>query len=963
MDMGKNKNNNKKQPETVSPKLDDGKTGHVVIDAMSLEELRVRDDLRFDLRTAKIYHKRVSYLADEEAKKLTEALLQRRAERRRAKVAKRLRVGGVIKAQSNVEGVMEDDAVPAVHQENVVDHVGDVPTQESAGASLADVDVGSMTEYSLDAFFARPVVLYDDTWAPNTTHNLSVRLWDEWSKDPSVRAKLNNYAFFKGNMKIRISVSGTPFHYGRILASYQPYDVHNSLLTGYDNLLASTTPGAVAINPYLGYLSQAPGRAIIDVSVNEPVEIDIPFVSHKPVWRLFNNSNSVITNAVSFDDFYRAGALRLVTLNVIKVANEDYDSNVSLNIYGWVENVELGCITATDLDITAQSKVKNVRKVGGKAKKSRVERFADKFATRDEYADPGPVQSIASTIADVGTRLSDVPGIGPFARATTTMATTAGKIASLFGWSKPVVLTDPIYVKNNPFTNGATTAGKDTTFKIAVDPKQELSIDPRIGGMDTDQMDISQIASRESYLTSFTWSSSATSLVDVLWRSLVTPMLFDGLSYDIASTRHSFVQPTAMMFAAAPFLYWRGTIKYRFEVVCSRFHRGKLLIRFEPNSAQQVLIQSNSVTLNQQNIVIMDIQDTQDLTIEVDWAQQRNFALNLANGPLALPYNATHAGTSTGDFSNNYIAFNGFLEVRALNDLVQPTDNSSVQVNVYVSCDDLMVAKPDETNLQVHRFVTAQSKVTEIINPTGAHLDGNALLENFGERIVSFRTVLKRYSTTALAYATYGSVSIGFVHRFTLLGMIYPSNISQVTVASPVINPPPNLFNYLRYGYMGVRGGYRHRIASVNTISASPSYTKVSLNIQENIFDTNNESMQVFRSAVSAGHLNSEFATQWRGGQLYSKATNAGIEFEMPFYSQSFFIFAFGDNYDNYQPSSYSYYDRTMPFRFVLTEMYGINGAGSELDTIAATDDTAAAEDFTFLRFQGAPFYTQTEAI
>jgi len=870
--------------------------------------------------------------------------------------------------------------------ENATDYVGEETEMvNDLGISLHRADVGSSTQFALNNFFERPVVIYHQRWYTNTPYNVALDVWDLWSKDASVRAKLNNYAYFKGTLHLKIAFSGSPYNYGKAMASYQPYAMYNDNLSTYDSALVNSIAGVEYVrHSYHNYLSQAPGVCYFDYKENKPTEIEIPFISHKNKFRLFDGLNSVITPTTSYDDFLEAGELRLVTLNVIKDTQETLNGFVPVVVYAWVSNIELSSITSTDVNITAESKeifteAKSGRRKRrmeeaddssddesetpqstGKTHASLGQRVLDniKRGVNDEYAQPGPISNVASAVANAGDALSSVPVIGDFAKATSTVARGIGKVATMFGWSRPVVLEDPVFVKNVPFQNGACTVGKETTFKISLDPKQELCVDQSLGGMMTDQMAIKEIAARETYLCTMEWADTNLELNHTIFKSLVTPMLYTpGTAELFGGVFNRVHQPTAMEFAATPFQSWRGRVRFRFEINCSQFHRGKLIFTYDPNFAQHVLISSHDSKLNQQNSVILDIQEAQDITFDIDWAYPRSWAAvgeAYKNHPGSWT-NFGDDGPAISDFSNwRDKDVNGFIEVRPFNNLVQPTATSPVSINVYVSCPDLEVNRLSEENIPTSRDIYTQSKDVTVtsLNKTGEVVTDKIFLDHYGERIASFRSLLKRYVTTDSASVTFGGTKLA---QFRAGATMYPVNILPVGEPSPnYAFKRDNLFSYLKPAFMGVRGGYRHRLCFTSS-GQEVGYTRASMDVSSGTL----QPLDLTLTKLEPGnHL--DFTGNQRaklsGSLTFHQATNGGIEFEIPFYSRNLFNFAFANDYAfNTVLDDDLGYDKDFGSNYftVVKTLLGTSG-----DTVYVQQDTASAEDFSFFRFQGAPFWT-----
>jgi hypothetical protein len=593
-----------------------------------------------------------------------------------------------------------------------------------------------------------------------------------------------------------------------------------------------------------------------------------------------------------------------------------------MQVYAWMTDVELGTNTATQIAITTESS----------------------FDEREK----GPVERIASRGLEIAQALTSIPTIGIFAKASAIVLSSVSSIASLFGWSKPVLIQDTKLVKNIPYNNGALTIGTDTNFRVVLDPKQELTVDPRSIGSDSDDMTISAIASRLSYLGKFTWAYNNSIMANPIFVGRVSPSL--GTVYSATS---NYIQPTALAFAVAPFTYWRGDITFRFEVVCSQYHRGKIAIFYEPNAQQMTLINAN-ISFNKQFIRVIDIQQTQTFEVCVKWATYR--AWLLVNNAASLPLNTslTYTGTQNQGFCNGYIGIVPFTQ------LTSPSSTPSVDVNVYVRSDNMQVNGFTTVNMPTARvFSGALDIVTEsnfsssdeagIPSAISAHdvsivslNDSSASVqhiceEHFGEQPISFRALLKRYVTHAIYTLAAGTTAN---QHSKLIGNIFPNNNLQYGATSVTYM---NLYSYLRYAYVGIRGGFRFRFRNVGVTGfTSLANAKVSL------------------SQPGTGRTESWAFVTGAGGTAYTEgtgsfvpATNGGVEAEFPFYTNNLWVFSFidgliggasTDNMSNFWFQQYIY-----------SADYGTSAAVSSQVLMT---EIATAEDFSLLRFQGAPFYS-----
>lgn len=800
-------------------------------------------------------------------------------------------------------GVMDKNVSPSL---NVAENVQDIEGVEAKYADAGDTkytDQGQNDILSIGEFLSRPVQIANFQLSSSIYFNGSYNIWDLWSQVPSVRAKLRNFAYFKGDLNVQISLSGMPFHYGRMLVSYQPLNTQNKNLAEHQANLATASAWNMLFN---NYLSQAPGSVTMDVRDNQPVTIHCPFICPKPMLRLFNHSSSAISAATSYDDFIDMGGVYFHTLNPIGSVSTT-PSDVYCFIYAWASDVELGTSTATQIAITTESK---------KGKK--------------DEREVGPVEHYSSGVANFLGHLSKVPYIGNFALASQMIAKGISGISSIFGWSKPTLIKQPLYVKNVGFQNGANTIGYDTNYKITLDPKQEITIDSTFL-CDEDDMIVDKISGVETFITTFDWKVTDSIMVSPIFECGVTPMIG---TYIVNTTSVVYTQPSAMQFAATPFSFWRGTIRFRFEVVCSAFHRGKIGFFYEPNIAQATLITAQQA-MNKQFFKIIDIQETQTIEFDIGWAQTRAWARILDEGVK------TYTPNFAPSIADDYDGWNGFIGVIPFT-LLQSPDDSNVTINMYVSCDDLMVNYVTSKYFPDFRSVyTASQKGTSNVPVPRMELNQSSAetqticLDFFGERPVSFRSLLKRYVTTAIS--TFGA------------SVVTPGAIRGTHSMMPISNPNygntntlayRTLLTYLLYGYVGYRGGVRKRIRVYSDYTSQPlDQFRVSLVDADNLVNT-------YTSAADGNYqVSLEIGTV-----TMTPDSNAGVEVELPYYSINLFNLAFND--DPVGGGNYLFYQGWMSAYTFSLDTHGNVAAGGVIE------DTAVSDDFSLMRFQGAPYFS-----
>jgi len=780
---------------------------------------------------------------------------------------------------------------------NVTDAGGDESKEDWIGKPTK-TNVLSDSTLSMSDFLSRPIV-FNINLPTNTDLMNYYSVWSLFTSDPTVRAKLRNYGFLRGNLCARVNVSGTPFHYGKILLAYVPYSwTINDVVQVY-----AANP---ALNPLLlKWLVQTPGSVVLDVRDNQPVDMFFPYVSPQAAGRLFNNSNVALPALTPFDDFKDMGTLLVYSLNRVgSVAPTP--TNVNIQILVWMEDVELGVATGTVSTITTEA---------GDERKT------------------GPIEAIASNALKLSVVAEKIPIIGPYAKASSIVLVGIQKLAALFGWSYPTMNTAPNRMKNEPFQNAAQVIGHDTGQRISLDPRQELTIDPRIVGVDEDELSFSYLASKHSLLDTASWPSGTAPMTSPIWYAAVHPKA--AVPYQ--GTTYKTYQPTTLDYIVTPFQYWRGDLIYTFEIVCSNFHRGKIGVYYEPNTSQQVLIDTNP-DMNKRFMKIIDIQQTRTFEICVNWATSKNWLLNTTTGNGMV-------GTSLINPSSFWGIANGYIALIPFSYLESP-DNSSIKINVYVHSDNMLVnclIGNLPTNRLLGQCLTSEAglpgdeEVTCFeLNPSGASTDG-ITLEHFGEIPLSFRPLIKRFTTTNIA--SYGADSSPQkVVSYT--GLVIPPLIPSMTSSSTAY--PPSLLSYLRYAFLGFRGGLRKRFRFTN-INPNMEASQVKVQFNPPSYTSYIPYTNVYTTpGVGTSNL--------IGTLTFVPQTNGGIEFEIPYYSNNYFQWSCSaDPFNNANSNLESYGIRN----------YTITYDTGSTNAFSAVEETAAGEDFTFLRFIACPPYAQ----
>lgn len=558
---------------------------------------------------------------------------------------------------------------------------------------------------SLSNFFSRPIKIASINWTVGSTFGTTINPWQLYFENLRVINRITNYNVLRSKLCVRIMINGNGFHYGRALASYRPLHNQDEMIKWRYGLVPQDTIAA----------SQRM-HVWIDPTKSQGGTLCLPFV----FWKNAMN--------VPEQDWREMGELDIASVTTLEHANGGTDS-VTISVFAWAEDVALSIPTVAEPGALAPQ------------------------AGEYEQVNNGPISGPASYVEKVAAALTAVPQIRPLALATEMAAGAVGNIAKMFGMSRPVDAGPINSYKPTYAGNIANTNVMDTSTKLTFDVKQELTIDPVATGLGPDdEMAITSIVRRESYITQFPWSTAAVPET-LLWNTRVTPMMLDQASPSGFTEYHL----TPMAYAAYPFENWRGTINYRFQIVASSFHKGRLKIVYDP-------YYNSSSEYNVQYTHVIDLAKERDFTVSVQWGQELSFLDHDDN--LVVPFSTSVLGGAAHEESN------GILAVYVVNDLTTPSATlSDVSVLVSVSAgEDFEVVNPNSANITTVTFFQPQGGVFEFqageldnadndltqeeSKPMETNIEHTFAVEDktdvahkiyFGDPVFSLRQILKRY--------------------------------------------------------------------------------------------------------------------------------------------------------------------------------------------------------------------------
>jgi hypothetical protein len=764
-------------------------------------------------------------------------------------------------------------------------------------------------DVSLDNFFSRPLKIGVFTWPVGTEFAQTINPWTVFFSNPRVLNRIVNYNLLSCKLKVKFVLNGSGFHYGRVLASYQPLFKYDGFTLTRD-LIASDLVGA----------SQRP-HVFLNPTDSMGGIMTLPFV-----WP----NNALL---IPFQEWADMGRIWMRSFQNLKHAN-GADDGITITVFAWAEDVKLSVPTANQPG--------SIQPQTGS----------------DEYGN-GIVSKPANVIAGLATKLSTIPSIAPYAMATATVASAVGQAADAYGFSRPVQVEPTRFVEPVFVDNMANVSGHDTSQKLTFDPKAELTIDPRTMGLGgADEMTIASIASKESYLTQFNWAVADTP-ERLLWNSVVTPSVWnDGPGTEL--------HMPACCFACLPFRSWRGTMRFRFQIVASAYHKGRLKVVYDPSYPL-----TNEYNTNYMYIV--DIAKERDFTVDIGWGSARSM-VDHAN-PGADPPQHRVAKLSTVP---SYIG-NGIVSVYVVNDLAVPNTmvNNDVAVNVFVSAGpDFEVFNPSNAFVDSYTYfnpptLTPQTSMQPYAPASeGAGMEQEDVPEYqtpvtqlatkqpesgidsifYGDPIRSIRQVMKRYCftrawtarTTAANWHSWIIPNMPMqrgnyagAYDTAVTGAYGYNNVTPITYFTPafVCRRGSTRFKYLREA-TAPGGG---QIMAVSRLTGRPSAANY----------TSTATAQVTTlTSVTARDCLFALPTLWAGGAVTVCDQKPVLSITLPFFANMRFAYArdvinhTGDNQDEKHNQFHQLVMRT-------------TGVGTSCPTIYSY--AAAGDDFTLSWFIGCP--------
>lgn len=762
----------------------------------------------------------------------------------------------------------------------------------------------------LASFLKRPVLIKTFTWAQTDSYvtTTTFQPWHLFFNSTPIKNKLNNYSFINCKLKVKFVINASPFYYGALYFAYSPLQALNG------NSIIND--GAGELIPY----SQRPGVWVFPQTCAGG-EITLPFFYHKN-WL-------DITSATDTQDM---GLFTPVLYSALSSANGVTGTSVVVNIYAWAEDVKLHAPTT-------------------------------KLALQGDEFDYKPSQ-LASAVSSATRALSRVPLIGPYMKATSMVSSKFASVASSLGFTNVPNMDTVSPYKPYAFAQNTTCDVSTPQDRTVVDPKNEVSIDPRTVGLDgQDELELAYIAGRESYIGSAILSSTD-SIDNLTMAANVTPCLTYTTN---VLDRTKPLQFTPMGYLGDMFKFWRGDIIFRFKFICSRFHKGRVRITWDPKNNITTSIPDYTTVFNE----VVDIGAEQDIEVRVPYSQATTFLPTYTNNG-----NFTMSGaTITPDIYSN-----GMVTMRVVNPLSGPQATTAISVLVFArAAENIEFAVPYNTfntqstmDLQYTPYALQSGEVYYPVKPRQVIVgnkptdpDPNRYVVHFGESIKSFRPLIHRmylqYQVQASSLTSAATLNI-IRHRTSRRLKYFGYTTNAWWTANQTVGVGTSKCNYVRTSipqlvsllFVGQRGSITHQynVETTNFLSSS-ACSNITLCRHDGVLTPSTQFLSYDNNTSTNANNQAQIAMRYQsdpysGVALTDQRLQPAISANFPYYSNYNFQFV---NPANANAGSES--DGTNEDNISLTVIWcqGLNNAKPQVINAWS----ALGHDYNFFFFLNCP--------
>lgn len=653
---------------------------------------------------------------------------------------------------------------------NITTNFAEDSTVEVLSFPKMSEDDITVRDTAIPDFLAKPFLVSQLSWNISSLSNALL-----FSSSVSTMLNSNTYwtnktqAFnlLRGTFCVRVSINASPFQQGRLLLHYLPAERNMSLLSPAYVPMHNATIATKTTQPS------------IELDCRSTVAImKIPYVG--PF-----NFYEVKTAKYDWGTFYISVLSPLLTGAL-------GENTIDVATHVWFEDFELAAPLVPQMKMSLPKKKKN--------------KSYSVVAGESKMAAMGPLQSTLSTVGTIAGALGTIPVLAPLCATVEWAADIGAGIASIFGWSKPVLTIVPGIMAKQTQRYSATADGADTSMPLALTYNNRIKTTDCCSIRDNDEMSFPFLKQVASLTAVASWSDTALAGTNIYSHLIGPNNLFESSTKVVGLHTAGYRSGPPIYTLSNLFRFWRGGIKVRISIPKTDFHSGRLQITWTPSSLITATPTLSTAVVSLREIV--DIREGNEFEFVLPFYMGSNY-LETANANI---------------FSSVY---SGQLDVVVLNALRSPeTASSNVNLLFYFSgADDFEFQCPQSGPLmpfspQMDKGESAPVIVKEVIGGDPVHtLDTLTSELSIGEHFMSIKQLLSRYNLVNSSTAISGSV----LTNSSLTYWPYHTNVTSLYPGTGTLNNQAiggDAYTYLSPMYAFYRGGMRVMVNPVTTGNA-----------------------------------------------------------------------------------------------------------------------------------------------
>lgn len=447
------------------------------------------------------------------------------------------------------------------------------------------VDPIGLVKSDFNEFVNHPVKIYHLDWTNASVYSLfSSDLIATWRAafTSQMVAKTQNFLYFKGKIKIKVVVQGSPVAAGQLVVAFTPYVKSPMLGTPYAAVALGNTVNAKVV-PHV----------IVDPSKSATYDLELPVCTPNGWY--------------SFDSTYTHGsyAMEVIPYNTL-ISGTGVAPTVSVCVYMSLEEPVFEGMTIL---------------------------LSGNFV--EEKKEGGTLSTFAKALAKGAMNFAGwTPVLGDEVTLFSKIAGTAGDVLAWFGFSKPPGTENNIFITNRTCDNYSQKDGKSTAIVLGASQSQSLALSPAYGLGTLDEMAFSTLCKIKGPIVIGAPITTALTKGTRFFSIGVRPTY----CYSTSGPPVTYF-PTPLAGVALVHSYWTGDMLVDFEVVASVFHRATLLVAWDPasNASPPTL----DVALNTLQNVTVNVSGNTRVSLRVPWKQPMPWipVIDVAASPTVMTTN------------------------------------------------------------------------------------------------------------------------------------------------------------------------------------------------------------------------------------------------------------------------------------------------------------------------------------